>query len=66
MFSDEFFAAIKADRERDIRNAQRARLARPESIETEPAGTLLPIERRPTVRMAHPVQPGRTTVDPSR
>ena len=66
MFSDEFFAAIKADRERDIRNAQRARLARAEPVETEPATTLWPVDRRSATRMAHQVQPSRTSVDPSR
>ena len=68
MFSDEFFAAIKADRERDIRTAQRARLVQRDPLDSEPAakgpsagdGRSLGHSVRPAVH------PGRTSADPSR
>ena len=67
MFSDEFLTAIKADRERDIRAAQRARLVKRDPLDSEPAKVSSGDQRRwigNTVRPA--AQPGRTSVGPSR
>ena len=67
MFSDEFFATIKADRERDIQAAQRANLVRRDPLDTEPARSLTGDDRRSIGHTVRPAaQPGRTSVDPSR
>ena len=67
MFSDEFFAAIKADRERDIRAAQRANLVKRGPLDAEPAKVSSGDERRSLGHCVRPAaQPGRTSVDPSR
>ena len=67
MFSDEFFAAIKADRERDIRTAQRARLVQHDPLDAEPAKGPSDGDRRSIGHSVRPaVHPGRTSADPSR
>ena len=66
MFSDEFFAAIKADRERDIRAAQRANLVRRGPLDSEPTRISPSDDRRSIGHSVRPAQPGRTSVDPSR
>jgi len=66
MFSDEFFAAIKADRERDIRAAERARLVRRDPLEPS-SGSPSDGDRRSIGHSVRPAgQPSRTSVDPSR
>lgn len=66
MFSDEFLTAIKAEREREIKAAQRARLVdrnrREEELDEGPSqGKFRAIGRivRPSV------QPGKARADPS-
>jgi hypothetical protein len=67
MFSDEFFAAIKADREREIRAAQRARLVQRDPLDGEPARIPPAGDRRSIGHTVRPAgQPGRTSADPSR
>jgi hypothetical protein len=66
MFSDEFFDAIKADREREIKAAQRARLADRKPLNEEPEGAQSQANARSIRRIVRPSgQPGRTTADPS-
>jgi hypothetical protein len=66
MFSDEFLTAIKAEREREIKAAQRARLADRNRLEDEPDGGSSQDKGRSIGRIVRPsVQPGRTRADPS-
>ena len=66
MHSVEFLAAIKADREREIKATQRARLVRREPTESASDEPVSRDSDRTAGRMVRPsVQSGRTSSDPS-
>jgi hypothetical protein len=66
MLSDELLTVIKADREREIRAAQRARLADRSRIDEELDDASLPDLDRSIGRIVgSTIQPGRATADPS-
>ena len=66
MFSDEFFATIKADREREIRAAQRAHLVDRHPVDEAVDVTPRVDKDRSIGRIVRPsAQSGRPTADPS-
>ena len=66
MFSDEWLTVIKAEREREIKAAQRAHLADRDRLTDEPADEAPTGIARSFGRTVRPsVQPGRATADPS-
>jgi hypothetical protein len=66
MFSDEFLTVIKADREREIKAAQRARLVRRNPFDEEADGAASRDKDRSIGRIVRPSgQSGRATPDPS-
>jgi hypothetical protein len=66
MFSDEFLTVIKADREREIKAAQRAHLVDRNLLDEERDGAPSPGKIRSIGRIVRPSgQSGRATADPS-
>lgn len=66
MHSNEFLAVIKADRERDIRAAQRVRLLERTTIDDMPdQAPTRSIDRTFGRIVGRSAQSGRTTADPS-
>ena len=66
MLTDEWLTVIKMEREREIRAAQRARLAHHDKFDIEPGDTTSAVVDRAVGRVARPTaQPGRATADSS-
>jgi hypothetical protein len=66
MFSEEMFTVIKADREREIKAAQRAHLADRSEVDEGPAEAIRTELHESIRKIVGPAaQPGRATTDPS-
>ena len=65
MHSDEFLTAIKADRERQIKAAQRAHLVDRKIIDDDAAAPSRGDSRSLTRFVRRPTQSGRASADPS-
>jgi len=65
MLADHWLAVINAEREREIKAAQRVHLLDRDKIEGEAGDCLTDADRSPGRLARRIVQPGRATADPS-